>query len=156
MHKHEIYRLNRKLNLLLNTIETLNIYEYEEPILRQVEQITKKHSFTKCRKIIVSNLETHKDIISVIYRIYKIITQKYIQEIITNILHNYAGKHKSATTLQYIKRYMYIHKKNQSYYNMNSHYSNLSLEEVAITTLYVINRMNQKKGLLLLINYLYE
>ena len=91
---------------------------------------------------------------SLINYIYDIAKESHIQKIAFNILNNYTRAFYCTATLQYIKRYQYICKNMQTYYNTYSHYDSINIEELAIINLYIITQVKNIYGIYCLIKYL--
>ena len=141
---YKVLKFNEKVRSLLISLEALSLYNLKIFSANSEENLKK-------------GFNTYQEKLDVIYTVYKIIKKQYIQEITIHILNNYNSSYHSNITLQYLKKYKYLHQKNHCYYYMNSYYSNYSnnIEEKAITNLYIINQVYTVKGLYLLIKYLY-
>lgn len=82
---------------------------------------------------------TYTTQLNFIHKIYKLILQLQLQEITTNILQGY--KDSSNITLQYLRKYKYLYQKTQHYYKTTSSNTNINIERLALTNLYVINQI---------------
>nr|YP_009392781.1 hypothetical protein [Bostrychia tenella]ARW61343.1 hypothetical protein [Bostrychia tenella] len=155
--------LKKKIDLLLISIESLNIYD--------IECFSTSKINTKCEKknknIIQINqkLRNHYNdkscnfiqIITYIYTIYIVICHNLLNPLILQTLQKYAKHVKSKEVKQYIKKFTYIYfVKYEHYYNYKclNYLYRINIDEIAISSLYILKKLQQKKGILLLIKYL--
>lgn len=154
-------QLKNKIDTLLISIEALDIYSSE--------YISKKEfNISYNEKIVISkirfgNYNRHpkynkqcefEDSIKAIYSINNSMTNLYIQNTIEIILNNYSNNLLCNLTQQYIKRYIYIYIKTQNHYNNLSNCINTKIKDIAISNLYILNKINTNDGIYKLIRYL--
>nr|AOM64623.1 hypothetical protein Riqu_144 [Riquetophycus sp.] len=142
---------SHKIKLLLITIESLNLYTHDL-LKSKTININQEINFIKYNHLI-SNIYTENSILLII-NIYNLIKTKYLQEIVNKILKDYSNRCKCKLTLQYLKRYIYIYSKTQKYYSKNDQNNNINIQNIAITNLYIIKKINQVQGLFFMIQYL--
>lgn len=157
---HNKIKFKHKLDLLLISIEALNLYKSKN-IYNQTINTTKLYqdiffirSGNYIRNINNNLLFNLHQTITIIYRIYIYSKQMYLQEIVKRILNNYCNSINNTIELQYYNRFNYIYKKTQNYHNHYSYYKQAKIEQLAIINLYIINKINNNYGFYFLIKYL--
>lgn len=97
-------------------------------------------------------------ILEYIYTIYSISQNSLLDQITVEILKKYKKSRKSKEVKQYIKKFTYIYfVKYEYYYTYKSlkYLYKINIDEIAITNLYIIKKLQSKNGIFFLIKYLY-
>nr|QCI09080.1 hypothetical protein [Inkyuleea mariana] len=150
-----------KIDLLLISIEALDIYaseQLENNLLNSI-MIYHKEKFLIRSGNFIRNPDNNSlcnfiHSITFLYNINNLINYDFLKKTAISILNNYNSRIEPKLTKKYINKFIYIHNRTQSYYNVYSYYKNLDLIEIAIINLYIISQITQKTGLYLLIKFL--
>nr|YP_010850921.1 hypothetical protein QQP85_pgp008 [Lophurella mutabilis]WGH13609.1 hypothetical protein [Lophurella mutabilis] len=144
--------INKKIDLLLISLEILNIYFIKNHNIlefNKIRQDLKKNSFS-----------TNNGFIKLIKNIYtiKLIIDKYLlNEIANEILKNYAKSKKCKSISKYYKKFYKIYYEKKEYYKnyklLHSRYK-VDINNIALINLYIISKSIEKDGIYLLIKYL--
>ena len=154
-------KIKHKIDLLLMSLEAIDPYALESTYQKNCLTISNK--LRNIFKIRCGNYNRHPkyntlcffdENIKTISYIHCLIKDPYIQNITEIILNNYTNSFSCTLTEQYIKRFTYLYKKTQNYYNNLSGYTNINVSEKAIINLYIINIINKKTGIYNLIKYI--
>nr|YP_010850723.1 hypothetical protein QQP84_pgp008 [Lophurella hookeriana]WGH13411.1 hypothetical protein [Lophurella hookeriana] len=144
--------INKKIDLLLISLEILNIYFIKNQNIlefHKIRQDLKKNNFS-----------TNHGFIKLIKNIYtiKLIIDKYLlNEIANEILKNYAKSKKCKSINKYHKKFYKRYYEKKEYYKnyklLHSRYK-VDINNIALINLYIISKSIKKDGIYLLIKYL--
>nr|YP_009393415.1 hypothetical protein [Symphyocladiella dendroidea]ARW61977.1 hypothetical protein [Symphyocladiella dendroidea] len=142
----------KKIDLLLISLETLNIYFTQNKNIAEFRAIRynlKKNQLNKNNQLI--------KIIKYIYTIKLVIEKYLLHEIANEILKNYAISNKCNTINKYNKKFYNRYFTKASYYSkyklLHNKY-NIDTNNIAIINLYIISKLIKQKGIYILIKYL--
>nr|YP_009257630.1 hypothetical protein [Coeloseira compressa]ANH09713.1 hypothetical protein [Coeloseira compressa] len=141
--------INKKIQFLIMSTEAIDIY-----LLKNTRDQILYRKYYSNKQENISRKQQIKTIIANINFLFSKIQQNHMQELIKSILKNYTIDLESLIVQQYLKRFKYLYKKTQNYYHNLSFLENIKIQKLAIINLYIINKINTKKGLYNLLNYL--
>nr|YP_009295583.1 conserved hypothetical plastid protein [Mastocarpus papillatus]AOL58067.1 conserved hypothetical plastid protein [Mastocarpus papillatus] len=151
--------LKQRLDFILITAEALDLYA-----LTDEKKLYTLHTYNillikfgnYIRHADKSSKLQFKQQIKFIQFFYTLVNKSYLHNLALEILNDSCNKKKSLLTVQYIHRFTYIYNQTQDYYNTYSKHKDLKIDNIAITNLYVINKICSKYGVFFLIKYLYN
>lgn len=170
---NKIY-LNQKLDLLLISLESLDVLQADNLIRIENPNIYKHHysnqkinnniieliryaiSIRKYRRITYS---CFTNFIIYIYQIHKRIDCYMIYQKANLILRHYIQNNKSSSFKQYIRKFNYLYFEQNHYYINYKHIDHQykkNIKQIAIQNLYFITKLINKQGIYLLVRYLYN
>lgn len=94
----------------------------------------------------------YTDTIIYISIIHQVIKNYGLYNYSNNIINEYNKTNTASIAQQYIRKFTYIYNKTHIYYC--NHDNKLTIQEIAITNLYLISQINSKNSLFFLIKYL--
>nr|YP_010851713.1 hypothetical protein QQP89_pgp008 [Echinothamnion hystrix]WGH14598.1 hypothetical protein [Echinothamnion hystrix] len=144
--------INKKIDLLLISLEILNIYFIKNQNTLEFNKIRKdlkKNNFSKHHRFV--------KLIKQIYIIHLIIDKYLLNEIANEILKNYSQSKKCNSISKYRKKFYKIYCEQKEYYKnyklLNSKYK-VDIKNIALINLYIISKSIKKDGIYFLIKYL--
>jgi len=154
-----------KIHLLFISLEALNLYSLDNYKKNNYIQFLQNFIQTKrfiitpfnyiFKKINYDKINHFNEILILIYILYIISNNYYINNLIENIIF-YKTKNNNYYLLnQYINKFTYIYNKTYNYYYSNASNKKYDIKEIAITNLYVIKKVISQKNISYLINYLF-
>ncbi len=160
MHaKHKI-----KIHLLFISLEALNLYSSQKYNYNHFIEYFKS-SIPQNRFIIwpfnslLKSINYNNNKIShfkniLIYIIYSINNYYWIHNLIKIILYSRTKNHKYELLNKYIYKFTYIYNKTYNYYYRKATSTRFEIEQIAITNLYIIQKVITQKNISYLIHYL--
>nr|YP_009391334.1 hypothetical protein [Dipterocladia arabiensis]ARW59478.1 hypothetical protein [Dipterocladia arabiensis] len=152
--QNKLYLIN-KINLLLISIEALDsysykyFYEYQQKVIKNNKiKIYKNYNDYKFYNLL--------NVIKYIFVITQIIKTKKFQNLVSNIIIEYNNCIQSNLIKRYLNKFAYIYHKIYYCYEYSKNINHLDTNKLAMINLYIMIQMNQKKGIIILIKYLYK
>nr|YP_010199082.1 hypothetical protein LK147_pgp009 [Hydropuntia urvillei]UAD88531.1 hypothetical protein [Hydropuntia urvillei] len=163
--KNEQKLYKKKIELLLISIEAINLYNLDDNHKRTLNSSKINYYLHNLFLIRCGNLIKHpknyslynfKKSIQLIYYIHNSIYSYRMQSNIYEILETIHKTQKSNKIKQYLNRFKYVYYKTQNYYNImsNTYTEDKFIVKIAILNLYIIHISSYKEGIYFLIKYL--
>nr|YP_009293944.1 hypothetical protein Ahnf_147 [Ahnfeltia plicata]AOM65632.1 hypothetical protein Ahnf_147 [Ahnfeltia plicata]UAT97213.1 hypothetical protein Ahn.pli.UK.pt_104 [Ahnfeltia plicata]UAT97418.1 hypothetical protein Ahn.pli.Chile.pt_104 [Ahnfeltia plicata] len=155
----KIISIKRDLDILIIAIEAIDIYALDNiSHYSDKSDIFLIRSGNKNRDTGINKRCTFQETLLLISKFQDILSAKYLQNIIYNILKDYSNLNQSSQiTYQYLWRFQYLYKKTYDFANTSHYYDTelVNIEQIAIISLYILNQLYLKHGTYMLIKYIY-